>query len=134
MSEPLPVCDLDEFCGFLSASRIVDVNQLTALREEFDGDVTFGVIYGESLTGFTRFLVAKDIVTCWQIAKLRQRKYKGFLLDEYFIYDLLGYDNDGSRYLARDIRTKQLVILCVRPADRRRPDGEPEYSVEEFRP
>ncbi|WP_425618009.1 hypothetical protein NA78x_001701 [Anatilimnocola sp. NA78] len=106
------VHDVEEFCSLLEASRLLSAEELHGLLTRFQrGQSQFGA----TLTGLTQFLVAAGAITCWQCALLRNRQYKGFFLAGCVILDVLRYEGDHTRFLAREVESKRLVALCVKP-------------------
>lgn len=132
MSRQDPVNDIDEFWGYLTASYLVSPNQFRSLLCEFKEFVATSSITGDLVTAFGDFLFTNNTLTRWQISKLRNRKYKGFFLDHYILRDKADDGPKHSGFVAKNTRTNQLVILCVK-APGGGPTG-PEYWVEEYRP
>src|SRR5689334_16243670 len=107
--------DIDEFCRLLGASGLLPPQSIDVALASFRAGNSSAAKYGISLTGFTRFLVMHDILSCWQIAKLRSGQYKGFFLEGNKLVDSLGDDGRCSRYLAEVVSTAELVVVCVVP-------------------
>ena len=89
--------------------------------------------HGKSLTALGTYLIANNILTCWQYDKLHNGQWKGFFLDGYKLVDHLGYGPQCSYYLAEDVGTAKCVVISVTPSNiAPLKDGKPQYTVEPF--
>jgi hypothetical protein len=101
---------IEGFIETLRCSSLIDEAQLQHLVEEF---WSVSHPFGATLTSFTSFLIGRQILTGWQVAKLRERKFKGYFLDQFVLLDHVDSSSDSSRYLARDRTSGRLVIVTV---------------------
>jgi hypothetical protein len=60
------------------------------------------------------FLIKNGSVTAWQINKLKEGKWKGFLMDHYLLLEKVG-NPDELNFRARDTRDGSIVYLAVTP-------------------
>ena len=127
--------DVSTFSELLLASGLLNTSVLRSLTNDFHGQVASGKQIDTSLTTFTSYLVASGFLTCWQCAKLREGRYKGFFLDDYKLLDCLGPDDKVTRFLALHGFNGQRVVLAVTPrAIAAGPNGESQYTVENYDP
>ncbi len=135
MATVYQISDIQGFCRVLVASAMVSEDSIAAILANFREDYSRSSKYGASLTAFTSYLVANDLLTCWQVEMLRHGKCKGFFLDGYKIMDWVGHDATFVRYLAEDTRSQERVFLCVKPPSNvPLKDGQSEYWIEAFDP
>ncbi len=87
----------------------------------------------DSITAFTKYLVVNDILTCWQCAKLRNGKHKGFFIDSLRILDQIDRDEECDFYLARNEKAHKLVTMRVRrPSGTQKRASAIEYSIGDY--
>ena len=127
-----PIHELEGFCQVLSASGLLRDKSIESVVADFRAHAE-GDKFGASLPGFTHFLVRRGLLTAWQCGKLRLHQYKGFFLDNYLIVDQLPFGKNCSRFVAENVETGQLVVLCAKPPEQRQ-SSDVEYWIEEFRP
>lgn len=101
----------DTFVASLVASQLVDQKRAASLSEEFRQSGSSNL----TITGFCDFLISKGVVTYWQCMKLRNDQYKGFFCGEYVIIDYLSSNNVSSLYVARHVKTGEVVVLVFDP-------------------
>jgi hypothetical protein len=64
---------------------------------------------------------------------LKERRWKGFFLDQYKLLNILTVDDDYTYYLAEEVATSHQVRLKISPKSRVPPkDGKPHYEVLEL--
>ena len=101
----------NEFVECLIASQLADEEQTGLLVEEFrESDCS-----QPTITGFCDFLISKGVVTFWQCAKIRNGQFKGFFTGEYVILDYLSSNNTSSAFVARHVKTRDVVVLLFDP-------------------
>jgi len=101
---------IEVFIETLRRSGLIDEVQLHHLVEEF---WSVSQPFGATLTSLTSFLIGRQVLTEWQVAKLREKKFKGFFLDQFVLLDHVDSSSDSSRYLARDRTSGRLVVVTV---------------------
>jgi hypothetical protein len=120
---------INRFVEYTIKSGLVNRAELDAVLRSLEGSRG---AYGKTLTALTSELIARNLLTAWQVAKLREEKYKGYFLDEFVLLDMLDHGLDFSRYLARDTRNGRLVALKVFPRGRRKSADAVNYEVEDL--
>jgi|GEM_PF-5160195 hypothetical protein len=108
---PHRATSIDTFITDLRRSGLIDELRLGLLLYEFS--TTAELPFGKTVTSLATFLVGKQALTTWQVAKLREGKHKGYFLNEYVILDHIWSSSDSTRYLASDRAKKRLVYLTV---------------------
>jgi len=114
---------IDAFLASLSRSGLIDQPQLVSVVADFYSETRHA--YGNSLTSLVSWLIERRYLTEWQVTKLRQNKYKGFVLDSFVLLDVLETDPSVNfkRYLARDTRRNTLVSIKVFAPEKRSVEG-----------
>jgi hypothetical protein len=123
-----PPRELDAFVRLIGASKLLDEPTLQSALERFHR-VRPGRPANEDLVrAFAAHLVVHGYLTAWQSERLLNGQSQGFFLDQYKLYDHLGYKGTDILYRAEDLSCGEHVILRIRPAtDRKRA----EYTVED---
>ncbi|MCA9028306.1 MAG: serine/threonine protein kinase [Planctomycetaceae bacterium] len=104
----------DSFLAGIRQSGLVDLDRLDAvLRELKSSDVHL-----QDSEAIAEALVERELVTQWQVTKLLQGKFKGFILGRYRLLDLLGRGEMSSVYLAEHVMMKRRCAVKVLPAHR----------------
>ena len=123
-------CSMDEFTRIMIESGLVANGSVHA---DFLASIDESDKIKNSITGFTKYLIANDVLTCWQCAKLRNGQHKGFFMDSFRILDQLGHDEKCNRYLARDEDTRKYVTITVQhPTENTKRTSDIRYSVEGY--
>src|SRR5262245_65670580 len=119
----LPITDLDRFVRALRRSGL-----LTSARIDHLIDAApKGVADDPDQLG--EFLVNREAVTHFQVAKLKQGTWQGLVLGPYHILSPLGKGGMGTVYLGRDTRitdddpTAALAALKILPPKRAREEA-----------
>ncbi len=104
----------DSFLSGIRRSGLVDLDRLdAALHDLRSTDVDM-----QSSEAIADALVERELVTRWQVAKLLQGKFKGFILGRYRLQDLLGRGEMSSVYLAQHVMMKRRCAVKVLPSHR----------------
>ncbi len=104
----------DSFLAGIRQSGLVDEKRLdVALHKMRSSDVSL-----QDADAIADALVERGLVTPWQVAKLLQGKFKGFILGRYRLLDLLGRGEMSSVYLAEHVMMKRRCAVKVLPAHR----------------
>jgi len=127
--------DVSAFSELLLASGLLNTSVLRSLTNDFHAHIACRKLSDTSLKTFISYLAASGFLTCWQCAKLREGRYKGFFLDDYKLLDCLGPDDKVTRFLALHGLNGQRVVLAVTPrAIAAGPNGESQYTVVNYDP
>ena len=113
---------INEFLTRVRKSGLIEEPKLEHLLREFEES---DKPYGDSLTSLETFLIAREALTPWQAFKLRENKYKGFLLDDFVLLDCLEVAHDCTYYLARHLPSSRRVALKIPPPRFRGEPGDP---------
>src|SRR5262245_4077178 len=113
MNENLLVCTIEGFIDFWVRSQLTTQEEALTHQHAYKETFLRASSIPDSITAFCCYLVSAGALSCWQCDMLRRHKWKGFFLDHYEVVDLVGYDDDSSYYLARDLDTKEYVKLAV---------------------
>jgi hypothetical protein len=108
-----PVDSIEEFSELLIKSELVNQRKFESLYTSFINSFASQSTAGISLTSWISYLIKEDVVSCWQCFKLRQRKYKGFFLDQYKLIDFHGLQEGGNVYLVEKEPGQRLIKLWV---------------------
>jgi serine/threonine protein kinase len=96
---------IDEFVARLESSRVLDAEQIEAVRQEVDP------VRNEVDTKcYARKLVKEGTLTQWQWDQLLAGR-KNFVVGEYRLLDLAGRGGMGAVFKAEHIRLKRIVAL-----------------------
>jgi|GEM_PF-6477505 len=109
---------IDDFVRLVADSRLVDIRHVRQSLAEFHESRGELSRFGDTITGFSAFLVSHDVLTCWQVAKLRQGQFKGFYeISGYRLLDNLGGSIAGktSTYLAESVPSGEVVAIEISP-------------------
>ena len=103
---------IDDFVRLVADSRLVDIRHIRQSLAEFHearGELS---LFDDTITAFSAFLVSHDVLTCWQVAKLRQGQFKGFYeISSYRLLDHL----ECSTYLAESVASGEVVAIEISP-------------------
>ncbi|SFH93451.1 protein kinase domain-containing protein [Planctomicrobium piriforme] len=101
---------LESFVNILKRSGLIEETVIAEHLATFNAQHPAGS--GEA---FAEFLVAKDLITNWQAAKVLQGKHKGFFLGKYKLLSLLGKGGMSSVYLAEHVLMRRRCAIKVLP-------------------
>ncbi len=133
MADARPANSIAGFSRLLIDSGLISNGVLRSLTNDFQARVAQGSRRSATLTQFTDYLIASGFLTCWQCAKLREGRWKGFFLESYKILEFLGCDEKCGRYLAERTLDGHRVVLAVTPWNvARGANGEQLFTVEDF--
>ena len=105
---------IDEFVGLIVASGLVDARQMRQFLSDFNNSLKQSSRCGDTITAFSAFLVSREVLTRWQVEKIRQGKYKGFFeIAEYRLLEHLCHTERSTTYRAENTTTRQVVALDV---------------------
>ncbi|MFM8434352.1 MAG: serine/threonine-protein kinase [Planctomycetia bacterium] len=107
-----PVQTLPEFLKALRASGLVDEDRLAPVIAPWRGQT------GPVPEELAEALLARELLTGWQLEQLRKGKSKGFTLGKYRLLRLLGAGGMSSVYLAENPTMRQQVAIKVLPIKR----------------
>jgi hypothetical protein len=103
----------ESFVATLKRSSLIEEPLLSQLLDEFGKSAAHP--FADSITSLTMMFVSRGLLTNWQVAKLREGKYKGFFLDDLLLLDYLKSSKEYSTYLARDRKRNVLCKVNVFP-------------------
>ena len=125
-----PIDDVAEFNRIMIGSGLAANGSVLA---DFLSSIDESNKIENSITGFTKYLVANDVLTCWQCGKLRNGQHEGFFMDSFRLLDHLGYDEKCNRYLAQDENTQKYVTISVlHPTENMKRTSDFKYSIEDY--
>ena len=97
----------DSFIALLRLSGLIEEAKLAKVLDNLAHSDSLP--FGNSIASLTMMLVGQGLLTNWQVAKLREGKHKGFVLDHLLLLDYLCSSRDSLTYLARD---QNRSVLC----------------------
>src|SRR5688572_17461413 len=100
----MPTIDANKLSQLVVASGLLSPQELVTATAELSGT---------SARRLAAHLVDRNLLTPWQAKHLLNGRYKGFLLDEYKLVELVGTTNVSLRYRAEHTPTGKLVILNI---------------------
>jgi serine/threonine protein kinase len=98
-------------------------SQLLALADLQDAAVTVSQLTEPTPEEMATVLIEDGYLTRFQADRLLEGNYRGLVLDEYKLLEVLGCGGMGWVYIAEEIETKWRVALKVLPEDGRRDAG-----------
>lgn len=101
----MPV-SVDKFLSTLRKSQLVADDEIEALTQANPE---------ASVEEICETLVAGDLVSTWQIEQLKKGRYKGFLLGDYVLLELIGGGGMSKVFRARRKDDSELLALKVLP-------------------
>jgi serine/threonine protein kinase len=107
-----PTQSIDDFVRLVRASGLVPPEDLDAAIEPWKG------VGGPLPDALPQELVARGLLTPWQVEQLRKGRSKGFLLGKYRLLRLLGAGGMSSVYLAEHTTLHNKVAIKVLPVKR----------------
>jgi hypothetical protein len=116
MSEPArDDRQFDKFLQLTVRARLIAPAKLETLLKRYREEFLPKKKIPDTLALFSSFLVSAGVLTVWQCQKLREGRWKGFFLDDYFLLDRMSYSDDATHYLARCTKGGAFVELRVFP-------------------
>ena len=112
MSDSHPKLSLDSFVRTTQKSGLVDDAKVQAIVSQLPDDLS------SEAKEVARQLVAQNLITDWQAAKLLRGKHKGFSIGKYRLLRLLGKGGMSSVYLAEHTLMRRRCALKVLPIGR----------------
>jgi eukaryotic-like serine/threonine-protein kinase len=113
MSAAPSINDVNDFAVLAVRSGLISKERLSALiSESRETERNTGVGVGE-LAALVELLTSRGILTPWQCQKLREGKFKGFLLDQYRLLDHLRDDDSYNYYLALNTASRERLVLRI---------------------
>lgn len=106
----------ESFLTGIKQSGLAEPDTIDSLVKTLRGE---GVDIGDS-AALADAMVSKGVITSWQLERLLQEKFKGFILGRYKLRNLLGEGEMNSTYLAEHTRMKRLCVIKVLPANKAR--------------
>jgi hypothetical protein len=129
MTEPRRKDTIEDFSAALIRSKLATERNVAILIERYRFEFLPTTNLPDTISAFCNFLVIQQVLTPWQIDKLRHAKWKGFFLDDYVFFDQLGLDSEYCYYLARHTGTGKFARLAITPFHRSNGPGI-EYRVD----
>jgi len=95
------------YIALLEKSGLLSVRQLAKVQQAFD--------VSENVTGeeLAREMVRKRVLTPFQAERLLEGRYRGFLVDQYRIREILGVGGMGCVFIAEDSSSGNKVALKI---------------------
>lgn len=124
MNDRQPRDPFEDFIGLLVRSRLVAAAKVEALLDDYRENFLPDHGWPDTLAAFCNYLVASGALTVWQCARLRDRRWKGFILGDLLLLDRIRQDGDDLIYLARWLGDGTYVDLRVSP-----PESTPDKSI-----
>jgi len=106
---------IEFFLELIRRSGLVADGEVGTLVERFRKSPYYYARLPESITAFCSFLVAANVLTTCQCAKLREWRFRGFFLDEWVLLDEIGRENDARLFLSRELHGTGQAILRIWP-------------------
>lgn len=110
MSANLHIYSIPAFTAALVRSGLVTEETCNTLVMEYRTQFLSGTDLPDSITAFCSYLVSANILTNWQVAKLRAGQWKGFFVDAFVIMDILGHEGQFTHFLARDTNSERRYV------------------------
>lgn len=110
---------IEFFLDLIRRSGLVHEGLVGELVDRFQQSPYFHARLPESITAFCSFLVAENVLTTWQCAKLREWRFRGFILGDWTILDEIGREADARLFLARESQGTGQAILRIWPPKER---------------
>ncbi|MCL2348945.1 MAG: serine/threonine protein kinase [Planctomycetaceae bacterium] len=105
-----------EFLDYLRRSRLLDEQRLEVALTTIENEL--GPEKFTDPESVSEALIAKKLLTPWQVRQLFKRRYKGFYLRQYKILSHLGAGGMSTVYLAEHSLMQRLVAIKVLPKKR----------------
>lgn len=106
-----------DFLSALKKSRLLEIDDLQ------DAAVTVAQLNNPTTADMANVLIEDGYLTRFQADRLLEGNYRGLVLDEYKLLEVLGCGGMGWVYIAEELETKWRVALKVLPDDGRRDAG-----------
>jgi serine/threonine-protein kinase len=103
----MPATTQSEFLHLLQKSRLLSQRDVEGLTLEYD------LSSCESSNDVAKKLVKSGVLTKYQAQLLLDGRYRGLVIDQYRVLELLGYGGIGRLYLAENTETEELVAIKV---------------------
>lgn len=103
--------------SFLATVRKSELVETARLKKCLEGMKTEGIDFASSKALATG-LVARGVLTDWQVQNLLKGKYRGYTLGKYRLLSLLGKGGMSSVYLAEHTLMKRRCAIKVLPSKR----------------
>ncbi len=111
---PMPVTQpVHDFLLVLQKSRLLELDDLQ------DAAVTVAQLNDPTPVDMANVLIEDGYLTRFQADRLLEGNYRGLVLDQYKLLEVLGFGGMGWVYIAEEIETKWRVALKVLPEDAR---------------
>lgn len=107
---------LEKFLGLVRASGLVAMDRLDDAYSTYCRSIGSRSRDDVAIDGFCEHLIAARLLTYWQCSRLRDGRWRGFLIDRYKLLGHLRYGTHESFYLAEDMQSKTQVEMTARHA------------------
>jgi hypothetical protein len=102
------------FIELIRKSRLLSDEQLDQALSE----VSKAFEEPHTVVALSAYLIGSGLLNSWQIAKLRDGKWKGFYLGKLKILEHCGVDDLYQYYVAKHVETDEIVAIRVTPKSR----------------
>jgi hypothetical protein len=106
---------IEFFLDLIRRSGLVPDGIVGELVDRFQHSAYFRARLPESIAAFCSFLVAENVLTTWQCAKLREWRFRGFILGDWTLLDEIGRESTARVFLARKSHVTDKAILRIWP-------------------
>jgi hypothetical protein len=106
--------DYQEYIELIRKSRLLSDEQLDRALSE----VSKVFESPHTVAALSTYLIGSGLLNSWQIAKLRDGKWKGFYLGKLKILEHCGVDDIYQYYIAKHVETDEIVANRISPKSR----------------
>lgn len=114
---------LGRFMRLALDSRLLSHNALREMVQTLEREHPYVGTDAVGVATLCKQLEQHELLTPWQCEKLRSGRWKGSYLAEFAILNHVRYDEACHIYLAKNVRTEQMVHLHITPQSAPDPPG-----------